>query len=75
MDEDIIEVYSIDGQRLYTVNEVGSYASGDDEVPKYSDGIFLDTTSELANIQIYDLNGNIPFTTLDTADTKILLDE
>ena len=73
-DDNIIDVYSADGQKLYTMNEVGSNVS-DDEVPKYSDGILLDTTSELSNIQIYDLDGNIPYTTLDTADTKILLYE
>ena len=56
------------------MNEVWSNASAD-EVLKYSDGILLDTTSELSNIQIYDLDGNIPYTTLDTADTKILLYE
>ena len=74
-DEDIIEVYSIDGQKLYTVNEVGGYGSGDDKTQEYSDNIFLDITSDLGNIQIYDLDGNIPYTTLDTADTKILLYE
>lgn len=73
-DDNIIDVYSADGKKLYTMNEVGSNAS-DDEVPKYSDGILLDTTSELANIQVYDLDGNIPYTTLDTADTKILFYE
>lgn len=72
--DNIIDIYSADGQKLYTMNEVGSTAS-DDEVQKYSDGILLDTTSELSNIQIYDLDGNIPYTTLDTADTKILLYE
>lgn len=74
-DEDIIEVYSIDGQKLYTVNEVGEYGSGDDKTQEYSDNIFLDITSDLVNIQIYDLDGNIPYTTLDTTDTKILFYE
>lgn len=63
-EDDIIEVYSVEGQKLYTVNEVGIYSS-DDELQKYSDGIFLDKTSELNNIQVYDLDRNIPYTTLD----------
>lgn len=70
-EDGIIEVYSAEGQKLYTANEVESYSSND-ELQEYSDGIFLDKKSDLYNIQVYDLDGNIPYTTLDTANTKIL---
>ena len=70
-DGDVIEVYSVEGQKLYTVNEVESYSSNDD-LQEYSDGIFLDKKSDLNNIQVYDLDGNVPYTTLDIANTKIL---
>ena len=71
-DAGITEVYSIEGEKLYTVNEVGGYGACTSKIQGYSDNVFLDVTSNLENIQVYDLDGNIPYTTLDTSNTKIL---
>lgn len=68
-ENDNVEVYSVDGQEIFTLN--GSYK----DQPGYSDGVLVDVNSELENIGVYDLDGNKLYSRLDTADTKILFEE
>lgn len=75
-DADVVEVYSADGQELYTVNDKhGGYNLNQDIKQEYSDGVFIDITSDLGDIRVYDLDGNNLYTSLNTANTKILLYE
>ena len=71
--ENSVEVYSVNGQKIYTVNEQDDFGLNDDVERKYTDGVFIDITSELGNIGVYDLDGDNLYTTLNTSDTKILL--
>ena len=67
-----IEVYSDDGQKVYVIEGREGTNLNLDINQEYSDEVFLDIESELRDIGVYDQDGNILYTTLDTANTKII---
>lgn len=72
-DNNNIDVYSVEGEKIYTVNAKGNLNLNDDVEQKYSDDVFIDIGSGVGDIGAYDLDGNVLYTTLDTTNTKILL--
>lgn len=71
-ENDDIAIYSIDGKEIYTVNGKDKTNLSDNIEKEYSDDVFVDIESELGDIGVYDQDGNILYTTLDTVNTKIL---
>ena len=72
-DNNNIDVYSVGGEQIYTVNAKENLNLNDDVEQKYSDDVFIDIGSGVGDIGVYDLDGNVLYTTLDTTNTKILL--